>query len=146
MRWKYGKLLMNLANGIDALCGGRAGATDLMARLREEAESVFRAAGIDYVGAEEDAARRGSIMKMTPIAGQRRGGGSTWQSLARGLPSVETDYMNGEIALLGRLHGVPTPANAVMQRVMHRAAREGWQAGSLTGEQLEEMMNEASLR
>ena len=30
-----------------------------------------------------------------------RGGGSTWQSLRRGTGSLETDYLNGEIALLG---------------------------------------------
>ncbi len=35
----------------------------------------------------------------------RRPGGSTWQSLARG-STVEVDYLNGEIVLLGRLHGV----------------------------------------
>ena len=79
-------------------------------------------------------------MKMSPIAGQRRGGGSTWQSLARGMPTVETDYLNGEITLLGRLHGVPAPANAAMQRLMHRAARERWEAGSVSAERLEELM------
>ena len=143
MRWKYGKLLMNLGNGIDALCGSGARTTDLYARLREEAETVLRAAGIDFVGADEDAARRGNIMKMSPIAGQRRGGGSTWQSLARGLPTVETDYLNGEIVLLGRLNGVPTPANATMQRVMHQALRERWPAGSVTAEQLEGLRKDA---
>jgi 2-dehydropantoate 2-reductase len=140
MRWKYGKLLMNLGNGIDAICGGGARATDVYAQLRDEAKNVLRAASIDFVDADEDAARRGSLMKMSPIAGQRRGGGSTWQSLARGLPTVETDYLNGEIVLLGRLHGVPTPANTAMQRIMHRAARERWEAGSVSAERLEELM------
>jgi 2-dehydropantoate 2-reductase len=140
MRWKYGKLLMNLANGIDALCGADARTTGLYDTLREEARTVLRAASIDFVDSEEDAARRGSFMKMSPIAGQRRGGGSTWQSLARGVTSVETDYLNGEIVLLGRLHGVPTPANEAMQRLMRRAAREGWEAGSVSAERLEELM------
>jgi len=140
MRWKYGKLLMNLGNGIDALCGGGARATDIYAQLRDEAKAVLRAASVDFVDTDEDAARRGSLMRMSPIAGQRRGGGSTWQSLARGLPTVETDYLNGEIVLIGRLHGVPTPANAAMVRIMHRAARERWEAGSVTAERLEELM------
>ena len=39
------------------------------------------------------------------------------QSLLRGAAAIETDYLNGEIVLLGRLHGVPTPANALLQRL-----------------------------
>ncbi len=140
MRWKYGKLLMNLGNGIDALLGAGARATELYGQVRKEATTVLKAAGIDYVDTDEDAARRGSLMKMTPIAGERRGGGSTWQSLARGLSTVETDYLNGEIVLLGRLHGVSTPANAAMQRVMRRAVRENFEAGSITPERLTELM------
>jgi len=140
MRWKYGKLLMNLGNGIDALTGPQ-GTRDLYAQLRQEAVAVLDAAGIDFVDNEEDAARRGSFMKMSPIAGQKRGGGSTWQSLARGLGTVETDYLNGEIVLLGRSHGVPAPANAAMQRLMRRAASEKWEASSITPERLEELMH-----
>jgi 2-dehydropantoate 2-reductase len=36
---------------------------------------------------------------------------------------VETDFLNGEVVLLGRLHGIPTPYNAVLQRVAARMAR-----------------------
>jgi 2-dehydropantoate 2-reductase len=136
MRWKYGKLLMNLGNGIDALCGPGARGTDLFRIVRDEGVETLRAAGIPFVDAEEDAARRGSHMSMRPIGGERRGGGSTWQSLARGLASVETDYLNGEIVMLGRLHGVQTPANELMQRITARAARDGIQAGSVDPEDL----------
>src|SRR5207248_6103765 len=125
-----------LGNGIDALCGPGARGTGIYGRLRSEAEEVLTAAGIDFVGNEEDTKRRGTIMTMTPIAGQRRGGGSTWQSLARGLPSVETDYLNGEIVLLGRLHDVATPANELMQRVTAQAARDGVAAGSVSADDL----------
>jgi 2-dehydropantoate 2-reductase len=136
MRWKYGKLLMNLGNGIDALCGPAARSTDLFRIVREEGIEVLRAAGIPFVDAEEDAARRGSHMSLRPIAGERRGGGSTWQSLARGLSSVETDYLNGEIVTLGRLHGVPTPANELMQHLTARAARDGVEAGSVSPDEI----------
>ena len=47
----------------------------------------------------------------------RAAGGSSWQSLRRGTRAIETDYLNGEIVLLGRMHGVPTPANDLMQRL-----------------------------
>ncbi len=54
-----------------------------------------------------------------------RGGGSSWQSLARRAGSIEADYLNGEIALLGRLHGVATPVNAALQEVANELARAG---------------------
>ena len=34
--------------------------------------------------------------------------------------------------LLGRLHGVPTPANETARRLVQRAARQGLQPGSMT--------------
>jgi 2-dehydropantoate 2-reductase len=136
MRWKYGKLLMNLGNGIDAMCGPAARGTDLFRLVREEGVATLTAAGVDFVDSDEDAARRGSFMKIRPIEGQRRGGGSTWQSLERGLASVETDYLNGEIVLLGRLHGIPTPVNELMQRLTLQAARDGVPAGSVDPQEL----------
>lgn len=136
MRWKYGKLLMNLGNGIDAMCGPAARGTDLFRLVRAEGVAVLSAAGIPFVDSDEDLARRGDHMKIRPIDGQRRGGGSTWQSLERGLGSVETDYLNGEIVLLGRLHGVPTPVNSLMQRLTSEAARTGIAAGSVDPQEI----------
>jgi 2-dehydropantoate 2-reductase len=144
MRWKYGKLLMNLGNGIDALCGPGARGTDLFRIVRDEGAAALKAAGIPFVDTEEDSARRADIMTMRPIAGERRGGGSTWQSLARGLGSVETDYLNGEIVLLGRLHGVQTPANELMQRVTAQAARDGVEAGSVSPDELLAVLQESA--
>ena len=136
MRWKYGKLLMNLGNGIDALSGPAARDTDLYRIVREEGVQVLRGAGIDFVDADEDRERRGEIMRIRPIEGQRRGGGSTWQSLERGLRTVETDYLNGEIVLLSRLHGVPAPLNELMQRLTVQAARDGVTAGSVPPDEI----------
>jgi 2-dehydropantoate 2-reductase len=50
--------------------------------------------------------------------------------------SLETDYLNGEISLLGSLHGVPTPVNRMVQLTAAEAAREGKQPGSYTPEEL----------
>ena len=47
-----------------------------------------------------------------------RPAGSTWQSVQRGLDSTETDSLNGEICVLGREHGVPTPMNELLQRLI----------------------------
>jgi 2-dehydropantoate 2-reductase len=125
MRWKYTKLLMNLANSIEATLTPDPEVRELVRRVRSEGEAVLVAAGIDFASREEDKERRGDRMHVQPVDGQMRGGGSSWQSLARGTRSIEADYLNGEIVTLGRLHGVPTPANALMQRVANEQARAG---------------------
>jgi 2-dehydropantoate 2-reductase len=75
-------------------------------------------------------------MHVQPVDGQKRSGGSSWQSLARGTHSIESDYLNGEIVMLGRLHGVPTPVNALMQRVANEQARIGARPQSVPVAQL----------
>ena len=86
---------------------------------------MLRAAEIELASQNEDAERRGDRLQQRPISGAERGGGSSWQSLRRGTGSIESDYLNGEIVLLGRLHGVPTPVNALLQREANEAARSG---------------------
>ena len=122
-RWKYSKLLMNLANAAQATLLPAAQADVVRTAIREGV-ACLRAAGIDFASKEEDAARRGDLITQRPIRGERRGGGSSWQSLARATGSIETDYLNGEIVLLGRLHGVPTPVNAALQVVANQMARD----------------------
>lgn len=132
MRWKYTKLLMNLGNAIEALCGPAAARGPLFRVLRDEGMKCLAAAGIDYVPEQEDVERRGDLLRVHPIGDKARGGGSTWQSVVRGTGSIETDHLNGEIVLLGRLHGVPTPANELMQQLMFEMAVHSLQPGTLT--------------
>ena len=131
MRWKYRKLINNLSNAIDALCGPDERFGALSARVRDEAMACLAAAGIDYVSQEEDSARRGTMLQWGGAASQSRPGASMWQSMARGV-SIEADYLNGEIVFLGRLHGVPTPINAALLELVKQAAREGILPGSLS--------------
>ncbi|WP_346118110.1 ketopantoate reductase family protein [Micromonospora coerulea] len=128
MRWKYGKLLGNLGNGLQALFG-RDVPEGLTERVRAEGVAALAAAGIAHTSPEEEAAERGDQVRHRPVDGEERAGGSTWQSLARGAGSAETDHLNGEIVLLGRLYGVPTPANAAVQLAVRRAVRERIPAG-----------------
>jgi len=132
MRWKYSKLLSNLGNALEAACGPAARSGRIAEILVAEGVACLRAAGIDFASEAEDAERRGDLLTLRPVGGERRGGGSTWQSLARGAGSVESDYLNGEIVLLGRQHGVPTPANALLQHVATELAVRHAPAGSMT--------------
>jgi 2-dehydropantoate 2-reductase len=132
MRWKYGKLLMNLGNASEALCGPASRSGRVTALARQEGVACLRAAGIDFVGESEDKARRGDLLRIGTISGQARQGGSTWQSLHRQTHHIEADYLNGEIVLLGRCHGVPTPVNAVLQRLANQLAASGRPPGSMS--------------
>jgi len=82
-------------------------------------------------------ARRGDLIQMRPIDGRRWGGSSSWQSLARGTGSIETDYLNGEIVLLGRMHGFPVPINELLQRLANEWAAERRPPGTLPATEFE---------
>jgi 2-dehydropantoate 2-reductase len=139
MRWKYRKLLMNLPNAVEALCGPGARFSPLAKEVQREGKAALAAAGIEAVSSEEDRERRGDHLQMAATASGEWQGGSSWQSLARGAGSIEAEYLNGEIALLGGLFGVPTPVNELLQRLALRAASEGTPPGSMRMEDLSEM-------
>jgi 2-dehydropantoate 2-reductase len=122
MASKYGKLLMNLQNIAEAAVG--PGFRPIAEQMRAEARSVLAVAGIAHRDMGGNDPRRTTVMQVTDIPGAPRPGSSTTQSLERGTGSVETDYLNGEICLLGRLHGVPTPANDWGMTIAARMVRE----------------------
>ena len=129
-RLKAGKLLMNLGNAIELACGPGAHWLELYGRVRAEGEAVLTAAGIAFAGQADDAARRGDF-KIAPIGGKSRRGGSTWQSVARGLGSVETEFLNGEIAMLARLHRTSAPLNAKLTAIAGRIVSGDIRAGTI---------------
>ena len=142
MRWKYAKLLRNLGNALEALCGhdldddGIKIIQELDTRAKDEAVRCYRAEGIDWASDEEWMQRRQKQVQWAPVEGRNRGGGSTWQSLARGAPTLEGDYLNGEIVLLGRKHGLPTPVNALLQQEAAALARAGGRPGTMRPSEL----------
>lgn len=163
-RWKWRKLVTNLGNAVEAVCGPEARPGPIGQRATAEGEACLAAAGIDAASAEEDRTRRGDLLHRHPVDGASRPGGSTWQSLTRqsltrqgstgqgltrqGLTrrggTVETDYLNGEVVLLGRLHGVPTPVNTLLQRLVHHLLATGGRAGSIPPEEFEAMLDAAA--
>jgi 2-dehydropantoate 2-reductase len=137
MRYKYAKLIVNLANAVEALCAPGPDADELTRRAREEGRAALTAAGIEFVAAEVDDVRgRWERMQVSEIGGHERAGSSSWQSLARGAGAIETDYLNGEIALLGRLHGIPVPVNAQLCALADRIAADGRSPGQLPADAL----------
>ncbi|UQX03643.1 2-dehydropantoate 2-reductase N-terminal domain-containing protein [Streptomyces sp. RerS4] len=144
MRWKYAKLLGNLGNAIQATTGPEPDPAKaaLLVRAIREGKAAYAAAGIDHTPeAEQSAAREGKVNQPEGVRG-----GSSWQSLARGTGSVEADYLNGEISLLGRLHGVPTPVNDTLRHAANIFAREGLPPGAMSIEDLTALADEAAAR
>lgn len=88
--WKYNKLLHNLSNAIVALTGCNEH-TELTNAIIAEGERVLRDAGIDYIAYEQchaELAKDGPVAR--PVDGSENTCTvSTWQSLARGIGSVE---------------------------------------------------------
>jgi len=136
MAQKYAKLLANLSNALELVLKNRDDFAAAGRALRAEARACYEAAGIDYVPLKAYLERNAAIYQMTELAAVPRGGGSTWQSLQRGAAEVETDYLNGEISLLGQLHTVPTPINTRLQRLAREVIEGRLPAQSLLWQDL----------
>lgn len=137
MRWKYTKLLRNLGNAIDAICGPGQRGTRLAKLVSDEGEACLLAAGTDFASDEEDRARRDDLLRPgDDVSGYPRGGSSSWQSLARYEGTIEADYLNGEIVLLGRTYGVPTPVNELVGRLANQMASERVAPGSMSSDEV----------
>lgn len=143
MRLKYTKLLSNLGNAIQVITGlgrGDETARGVFRGVQAEARACYAAAGIDFASEEEYQERVQHHLKMAPVAGAERGGGSTWQSVVRGLTTSEVDYLNGEIVLLGALHRIASPYNAVLRRLATEIAAAGDQPGRYTFADIERIV------
>ncbi len=173
MYYKYGKLLSNLGNAVEAVFGptprpgGSAGggvpadgeahadggaradggtdvnavaAAELRRRARQEGEAVLAAAGIGHMDQGELTELGRAQVRIEPVSGARRSGGSSWQSLTRGTGSIEADFLNGEIVLLGREHGVGVPVNELLQRLANQFAAERRAPGSITPGEMAALM------
>jgi 2-dehydropantoate 2-reductase len=139
MAAKAAKMIGNLGNAFGAITDGREDTTGFMKAVRAEGEAAFQAAGIVWEPRDAFEARVNASRGTTMLAPGERNLGSTWQSLMRGAPSLETDYLNGEIVRLGRIHGVPTPRNTVLQAVASKLHVSGGRPGAITVAELEAM-------
>jgi 2-dehydropantoate 2-reductase len=133
MPWKYRKVISNIGNAFQALVGTASGVRPLVQAAETEARTVLDTAGIEYIGDAEESRARAAGFTMQPVPGVPADtGGSTWQSLARSTGTVETDYLNGEIALLARLHGTTAPLNATLASLVRTASARGERPGAMS--------------
>ncbi|MBI4822192.1 MAG: ketopantoate reductase family protein [Deltaproteobacteria bacterium] len=121
--WKYGKLLSNLGNAVQALCRPADDGSKVVEWAVAEAERCYAGLGIESVPLER-IRELASRLTLIAIDGRVRGGGSTWQSLERRSPSIETDFLNGEIVRMGESLGIETPVNRRLVE-LSRIAVEG---------------------
>lgn len=103
MALKRTKLLTNIASAVQAVCGTVP--EDLWRELMAEATAVFDAAGLPYLPI---AALTNRGLGAAAINGIERPGGSTWQSVKRGL-EPETRALHDAVAELASIHGVAIP-------------------------------------
>jgi len=156
MAVKWSKLFRNLSNaifgitGISLLEGLKYQAPRMMmANILEEAQQVVDAKGIEII----PLAGQQPVGKM--ISSLRKPGDrdfeisgdekmmlrpSTWQDLYLKRGRTEVEYLNGEIVRMGEAHGIKTPYNSLMVKIVSQMAGEGMQPGVYTVEQLNEMI------
>lgn len=145
---KGAKFITNLGNAMGAITDGRGDEKPFMAQARAEAEACLTAAGLPFEADESFwtrvRANRGKDIPLEGVAGGNRG--SSWQSLMRGQGTIEADFLNGEVVMQGRIHGIPTPFNAVLQRVANEMARKRQRPGLYSAEELFEMATARSTK
>ena len=120
------KLLMNLANSIEATVTPDPRVKDLVLQVRAEGEACYRAAGIDFASAEEDKERRGD--RVHAATGERRIPRRR-VVVAEPRPRDRIDREPTTSTARSRCSAgctaCPTPANELMQRVANEQARAG---------------------
>jgi 2-dehydropantoate 2-reductase len=138
------KLIINENNALPAVTGlsiqevnRRPPLRKLSVLLMKEAAATIAAAGIKLASLPRlpKAALRTTLSLPLPVAsgllrllsrslGKGPALGSTLQSVRRG-EKTEIDYLNGEIVVLGKQTGRPTPYNAAVVELVHQVEATG---------------------
>lgn len=109
-QWKRAKLITNLANTAQALV------EDDWKRVakaaQREGRNILQLAGLKHVSTEQLRLRTDCV-KLLPVKGEKRLGGSTWQSLQRGRP-LESPWLEGAIVELAHQCNASAPINLAL--------------------------------
>ncbi|MEK7353457.1 MAG: 2-dehydropantoate 2-reductase [Chloroflexota bacterium] len=137
MPYKWGKLMSNLANAIEAITNTRGEeANQLSQAAQKELRDALAQAGINWVSQEQVDKEWPEIT--APLRGSLDIGkqSSTWQSLAREQGSVETEFLNGEVVRLAKRLGKQAPVNEMLVRISQEMATKHERPGRYTPAQL----------
>lgn len=141
MPYKWDKLIANLANATGAITNARGKEIDFINKsVRGEAQDIMRKAGLRWITDEEMA--KDWPESAAPPRGtlDTEAQSSTWQSLARGVDSVETEYLNGEIVRQAAKLGLKAPLNEKLLSIMKEIAVSHSAPGKYTPSQLIQML------
>jgi 2-dehydropantoate 2-reductase len=141
MPYKWGKLMANLGNAIDAITGQDWASTrSIYLAVFEEARAVAEKAGIRWIS--QDAVAEEWPEAAAPPRGHIEGPlrSSTWQSLTRRQGSVEAEFLNGEIARAARGVGLRAPLNEKLVEIATGMAADHTAPGRYTPDELSSIL------
>jgi 2-dehydropantoate 2-reductase len=141
MPYKWGKLMGNLANAVDAITNARGKEVELVAgAARQEAADLLEQAGIRWISQED--LEKGWPEMNSPLRGRldTSAQSSTWQSLARQQGSVETEFLNGEVVRLAKKLGRHAPVNEKLMLIAQEMAINRETPGKYTPDQLRALL------
>ncbi len=136
MSYKWGQLIRNLANAVVAITDVVGDDSErIVMAARKEAGEILDQAGIPWISQEEIARDwpESTIVRGSLHFEERN---STWQSLARQLGTVETDFFNGEIVRLAEKQGTQAPINETVLRIIQEMAAKRELPGKYTPTEL----------
>jgi 2-dehydropantoate 2-reductase len=139
--YKWGKLLANLGNAVDAITGGRGSETEQITKAAgREFKELLQQAGVRWIS-QEDSAIEWPEISQTPRSMLKTAGfSSTWQSLERQQGSVETEFLNGEIVRLAKKMGRSAPINEKLLKISQEMASNHEKPGKYNVSQLQSIL------
>ena len=141
MPFKWGKLMLNLANAIGAITNARGEDVNLIAQAtRKEAQEILTQAGIRWISQEEETQIWPDSAHQPRATLNLEAQSSTWQSLARQRGAVETDFLNGEIVRVAESLGRKAPINETLLRISQEMAIKHEVPGKYTPAELRRLL------
>ena len=137
MPYKWGKLLSNLGNSVEAITGaGSHGSELIIQAVEREFKELLPLADLSWICQEDVNSQWPELVhpsggSLKPITGS-----STSQSLARQQGSVESEFLNGEIVRLAKKLGKTAPVNAKLAAISQEMAVNHEKPGKFIPQQL----------
>ena len=139
MKAKGAKCLGNLGNALSAITDGKGDTQAFIKKARQEAQTVWAAAGIEWEDQQAFGERRKGLYGDSnyPEGFENANAkGSSWQSLARGVGSIEAEELNGDVVKLGAYLNIATPYNALLWRLATEMANNNEPPGKFSADEL----------